>query len=232
MPKWNQFTEEHLGKITRRVKQRRVDFFVKVLDLGPNDRVLDLGSEDGSYLGTSYPFPGKITLADIPAKEKSMKMGVEKFGLNGFKILPLDGGLPFADLEFDVVWCNSVIEHVTVDRDEQETLSDPEFVRRAAAHQAAFAREIARVGKKYFVQTPYKHFPVESHSWFPFVQYAPQPVRTRLARIMKKVWVKQWKADFHLYDMNRFRREFGDATGVFYERALFLPKALIAYKSR
>ena len=45
-------------------------------------------------------------------------------------------GLPFADGEFELVYCSSVIEHVP------------------PARRAAFAREIRRVGRGWFVQTP------------------------------------------------------------------------------
>ena len=45
-------------------------------------------------------------------------------------------GLPFADDEFDLVYCSSVIEHVP------------------PARRAAFAAELRRVGRGWFVQTP------------------------------------------------------------------------------
>ncbi len=45
-------------------------------------------------------------------------------------------GLPFADDEFDLVYCSSVIEHVP------------------PARRAAFAAEARRVGRGWFVQTP------------------------------------------------------------------------------
>ena len=45
-------------------------------------------------------------------------------------------GLPFADGEFDLVYCSSVIEHVP------------------PARRAAFAAELRRVGRGWYVQTP------------------------------------------------------------------------------
>ena len=45
-------------------------------------------------------------------------------------------GLPFADGEFDLVYCSSVIEHVP------------------PARRAAFAAELRRVGRGWMVQTP------------------------------------------------------------------------------
>lgn len=230
MAKWNQFTEEHLSKLTRKIKQRRVDWFVNSLQLGPEDKVLDLGSEDGSYLGSCYPYPKNIWLADIASSEKSMQEGVERYKLGGYHVVSESGELPFRDNEIDAVWCNSVIEHVTVSLEQRGTLNDAEFQEIARKHQTFFAEEVNRIAKKFFVQTPYKHFPVEAHAWLPFVQYLPQPGRHKLSKMTDAIWVKQWGADFLLYDKRRFSQDFRMATEIDFERVLHFPKALIAIK--
>jgi SAM-dependent methyltransferase len=68
-------------------------------------------------------------------------------------------GLPFADGEFDLVYCSSVIEHVSPSR------------------RAAFAAEVRRVGRGWFVQTPAYSFPLEPHSLLPFAHWLPPRVR-------------------------------------------------------
>ena len=68
-------------------------------------------------------------------------------------------GLPFADGEFDLVYCSSVIEHVP------------------PARRAAFAREIRRVGRGWFVQTPAWSFPLEPHALLPFAHWLPVGLR-------------------------------------------------------
>jgi SAM-dependent methyltransferase len=68
-------------------------------------------------------------------------------------------GLPFADGEFDLVYCSSVIEHVPPTR------------------RAAFAAETRRVGRGWFVQTPAYSFPLEPHSLLPFAHWLPVAVR-------------------------------------------------------
>ena len=65
--------------------------------------------------------------------------------------------LPFRDGAFDIVFSNSVIEHVG-----------------DAASQERFAREVARVGRSYWVQTPNRWFPVEHHLLTPFVHWLPR----------------------------------------------------------
>ena len=210
------------------LKSKRVQLFVEKLGLGPDDVVLDLGSEDGSYLSKYYPYPHNIIIADI--HEPPMKRGVEKHGLGGYRLISPDGPLPFEDKEFRAVWCNSVIEHVTVARDELGNISSKDFVDQAEEHQSRFAKEIMRVAQAYFVQTPNKHFPIESHSIMPLIAYLPHATRYRLSQRVKKFWVKQWTADFHLYDRKRFRRHYPDATEYCDERAFGLSKSLIAIR--
>jgi SAM-dependent methyltransferase len=68
-------------------------------------------------------------------------------------------GLPFADGEFDLVYCSSVIEHVP------------------PARRCAFAAEVRRVGRGWFVQTPAFSFPLEPHSLLPAAHWLPVGLR-------------------------------------------------------
>jgi len=69
----------------------------------------------------------------------------------------------FQSNEFDIVFSNSVIEHV----------GDYE-------QQRQMATEVMRVGKKYFVQTPNLFFPIEPHFVFPLFQFMPINIRVWL----------------------------------------------------
>ena len=80
--------------------------------------------------------------------------------------------LPFANQSFDVVFSNSVIEHVG-----------------DAAQQEQFAAEIARVGKKYWVQTPNLYLFVEQHLWTPFLHWLPKRWQ---ARVLERGTVWEW----------------------------------------
>ena len=73
--------------------------------------------------------------------------------------------------EFDIVFSNSVIEH----------LGDIEGQRR-------MAKEIRRVGKYYYLQTPNRNFPVEPHFQFPFFQFLPKWLRTAIVRRWSIGW--------------------------------------------
>ncbi len=74
-------------------------------------------------------------------------------------------GLPFADREFDLVYCSSVIEHVP------------------PARRAAFAAEARRVGRGWFVQTPARSFPIEPHSLLPGAHWLPTGLRRHYWRL-------------------------------------------------
>lgn len=77
----------------------------------------------------------------------------------------------FADKEFDVVFCNSVIEHVGGYEDQKRMSS-----------------EVQRVGKSYYLQTPNLFFPLEPHFLFPFFQFLPVSVRVFLLRNFNLGW--------------------------------------------
>jgi len=62
----------------------------------------------------------------------------------------------YADHEFDVVYSNSVLGHVG-------TIAD----------QLQFAKEIRRIGRSYFVQTPNQHFIIDWRTLVPFFHLLP-----------------------------------------------------------
>jgi SAM-dependent methyltransferase len=69
--------------------------------------------------------------------------------------------LPFADGEFDLVYSSSVVEHIP------------------PADRGAFASEIRRVGRGWFVQTPAWSFPIEPHALLPAAHWLPVALRRR-----------------------------------------------------
>ncbi len=77
----------------------------------------------------------------------------------------------FANQSFDVVFSNSVIEHVG------------DF-----ADQTRMAEEIRRVGKRYFLQTPNRYFPIEPHFLFPGFQFLPIALKIKLIQSFNLGW--------------------------------------------
>lgn len=66
---------------------------------------------------------------------------------------------------FDLVVSNSLIEHVG-----------------GAGPRAQLAKTVRALAHSYWVQTPYRYFPIEPHWMFPGMQFLPLPLRQRVAR--------------------------------------------------
>jgi len=71
--------------------------------------------------------------------------------------------LPFVPGEFDLVFSNSVIEHVG-----------------SVENQKKFAEQVTKLCDRYIIQTPSFWFPLEPHSLIPFFQFIPHRVRALL----------------------------------------------------
>jgi len=129
----------------------------------------------------------------------------------------------FADHEFDVVFSNSVIEHVGNYDD-----------------QVRMAKEVMRVGKRFFIQTPNLYFPIEPHFLFPFFQFLPLSVKVLLINHFRLGWVgpipdKQEAiktvSEIRLLSKQEFAQLFPQAN-IFEEKIFGLTKSFIAYSGQ
>ena len=199
--------------------------FCRYLRPTEEDKILDLGSEDGSFIAATIPFRENVVIADID--EELLLRGRARYG---FETVLLDesGVLPFEDDYFDIIHCNSVIEHVTIDRKQQWLLqSQKEFTEVAFERQKRFANEIRRVGKSYFVQTPNKSFVLESHTWLPLIQFLPRHLLIKTIRFLNKWWIKKTSPDWNLLVERQMKELFPEAV-IIKERVLGLTKSLVA----
>lgn len=212
-----------------RCRARRAELFCRYLHPTQQDKILDLGSEDGSFVAEIIPFRENVFIADI--NEGMLSRGQARYG---FKTVLLDESsvIPFQDGYFDIVHCNSVIEHVTIDKKQQWSLkSKKEFQRVAFERQKKFANEIRRISKSYFVQTPNKNFVFESHTWLPFVQFLPRPVLVKMINWLNRWWIKKTTPDWNLLTAKEMKEIFPDAV-IVREKVLGLTKSLIAISGK
>jgi SAM-dependent methyltransferase len=216
-------------QFSRRSREKRAAIFRNLFPLDQDTKILDLGSETGANIravleGTPVR-PGNVHIADIDAQ--AVAQGSREFGFTPV-VIGEGEALPFPDGFFDIVYCSSVIEHVTVPKTIiWELRSGREFRAASRKRQKAFAGEIKRLGKRYFVQTPNRHFPIESHTWLPFIAWLPRRLLIPTLRFTKRFWVKAASPDFHLLDREEMARLF-DGAKIVEEKAFGFTKSLIA----
>lgn len=212
-------------------RARRAQLFRHVFELDERTSLLDIGTQGCEHIarvlaGTRIR-PENVVVADIdPAL---VLPGARLHGFTPAVISPT-GQLPFADKTFDIVFCSSVIEHATVPKPQVWQLTDGRRFRRAARRQQwCLAREIRRVGRGYFVQTPDRSFPIESHTWLPLVGYLPRPLLVPLIGIANRLWIKTTEPDWHLLGVREMARLFPDAE-IRREGCLGMSKSLMAIR--
>lgn len=128
--------------------------------------------------------------------------------------------LHFPDQSFDIVFSNSVIEHL--------------FTRE---NQQKMAAEVQRVGKHYFIQTPNYWFPLEPHWLFPCFQFLPFSLRVWLTQYFslghipkpanKEAAIQQVK-EIQLLTQSELQDLFPNAA-IYKERLVFWNKSFVAH---
>jgi SAM-dependent methyltransferase len=219
-----------VDRLRARARTARAAVFRQAFPIDANTRIIDIGSEDGAAIarvlaGTNVS-PRNVYIADIASSR--VRAGQEKYGFVPV-VIPESGRLPFADRFFDIVYCSSVIEHVTVPKSEVWHAKGASFRQRAEASQRAFAEEIRRLGKGYYVQTPNKWFLIESHTWLPFVGFVPRAAQLATINVSNRCWIKRTSPDWHLLTAREMRALFPDAE-IRHERLLGLTKSIMAIR--
>lgn len=122
--------------------------FAREFEITAETRVLDVGGTPETWDTLAVRPP--VTLLNTPRTKPELASA-------SWWVVGDGRALPFRDCAFDVVFSNSVIEHVGDD-----------------GSQRRFAGEVARVGRAYWVQTPNRWFPMEQHLLTPASALAAQ----------------------------------------------------------
>jgi len=158
-------------------RQKMVELFFKLFPLNPSTTVLDLGvsSENhitANFLERMFPYPEKLTCAGI----EDNSYVVKEFPSVKFVRIEAGRPLPFREQEFDIVYSNAVLEHVG-----------------SLNEQSEFITEILRVSKAFFITTPNRWFPVETHTSIPLLHLLPKGCFRYLLNLMGDSFYAQEK---------------------------------------
>jgi SAM-dependent methyltransferase len=187
-------------------RERRYRLFMDLCHVRPDESILDVGAGAGGAL-ECFNRVNPIVALDL-APESTGWLGAPNVSVETG-----DGTrLQYGAGEFPVVFSSSTIEHVP------------------AALQPAFAAEIARVGQRYFVQTPNRYFPIEPHYQFPFFQFLPERIQRALNRRFTLGWRERGRWEpVRLLSARQLRGLFPDAE-IHRERVFGLTKSLMAVR--
>ena len=171
-----------------------------------------------------------VTISDI--SKDDLNSAENSYGYKT-SLLKENENLPFSDNEFDIVFCNSVIEHVTLPKKDVWAFKNTkQFQIISIARQNKFAREIRRIGKSYFVQTPYKYFMIESHTWLPgIIVILPRKLQILLIKFFNRFWLKKTSPDWNSLTFKDMKDLFPEAN-IFREKSFGMTKSLIAIKKK
>ncbi len=137
-------SDRRSGSLASRFRYQRWQFILAVLRARGTESVVDVGGTDKSWWFTDWQ--GSVVRCNLDRDAASA----------GQRVVADGRWLPFQDGAFDIAFSNSVIEHLST-----------------FEAQSEFANELRRVGRRYFLQTPNKWFPIEPHYLFPGFQFLP-----------------------------------------------------------
>lgn len=128
--------------------------------------------------------------------------------------------LNYSNSEFDIVYSNSVIEHLS-----------------SYKNQEKFAIEMRRVGNSIWCQTPAREFFIEPHYITPFIHWLPKKWQRKLLRF--SVWglitkpsqecIDEMVDELRLLSFQEMKMLFPDCE-IVREKFLFMTKAYIAIR--
>ena len=152
-----------VNAVSLRSRRRKLRLFLDELQPTADTTVLDVGADelgfgegDGcatlNFFEELYPWPGRITALGLHEGAGFRSRYPHVRYVQGDAL-----ALPFADGEFDVVFSNAVLEHVG-----------------GREQQRRFVSEALRVGRRVFLTTPNRRFPIEVHTRLPLVHWLPE----------------------------------------------------------
>lgn len=148
-------------------RRKRMAWFLDQMQLSEQVRILDVGGRVDFWNELNQNVK-RLDIVNVEGDRSSLTPVESRPWMRVGYGNALD--LNFEDRAYDLVFSNSVIEHV-----------------QTWENQVLFAKEAARVGKALWVQTPAREFFIEPHYIAPFIHWVPIPLRRKIVR-----WFTIW----------------------------------------
>ena len=203
------------GSLGDRFRAKRFKLFQRFVDqLEKPLTILDVGGAESFWVNRNFQDRNEIqiTLLNLePQEVSSSNMSAVVGDATDLS--------QYSDKQFDIVFSNSVIEHL-----------------HNLENQQKMAIECQRVGRYFFVQTPNKYFPVEPHFRFPFFNFLPEAfafwILTQTTMSLGQKWkpedAKMTMKEIRLLSKKEFIALFSGAS-LYTERLLIFRKSFILH---
>ncbi len=159
----NFFDPDSKKSINQKFREKRFEFFRSMLAKIQSEntiQILDIGGTEIYWERMGFPTNENVHITLLNLESEPVK---------NKKFTSVKGdacNMPeFNDNQFDIVFSNSVIEHLF-----------------SLENQQKMADEVKRVGKAYHIQTPNRYFPLEPHWLFPFFQFLPFKLKVAMTK--------------------------------------------------
>lgn len=200
---------DRTGSFAQRFRQHRnMEFMYRFPDLGEM-RILDLGGTAVSWwvLGLR---PGSVTIVNLRHAG-----GPSEEWMNIVTADACQGGFG----RYDLVFSNSLMEHLG-----------------GHARRQQFADVVRESAPSWWVQTPYRYFPIEPHWFFPGFQFLPFRARLMICQhwntihqpaVKDRAEAADLVASTELLSATEMRAYF-PTSEIWFERVAGMPKSLVA----
>lgn len=200
-----------------KARARRWEVFRKAFPHIEGLRVLDLGGTVQFWQSVPNR-PRHVTLINLSSDEPVSGPGITALtgdACQASEVLA-ENDIP---RDFDLVFSNSLIEHVG-----------------GHSKRLDLAGQIRELAPRYWVQTPYRYFPIEPHWVFPGMQFMPAAAKVQVAlrwplggKSPNKDAARSYALWTELLSATEMREYFPDSN-IWHERFLGLTKSLIAIR--
>ena len=209
--------QNNKDSVSHRLREKRFALFSEFCSkLKKPVSILDLGGSDYHWRNSRFRDNKNFHITIVNTEQQNIK-DIRNMSFIKKDVKDLDY---FDDSEFDLVYSNSLFEHINNFEDQKK-----------------LAWEIQRIGKHYFIQTPNYYFPVEPHFLFPFFQFLPEAARTKLIMKYDLGWFRKQEseskarelaASVRLLKKSELKKMFPGGK-FFTEKYLLLNKSFIIY---